>query len=90
LRILDYWIQSEIAPEELRLVLTACSAVAARSDLGPRKRAVSRLRKRTSIHLYNALRGGEAWARPLLQQMHDCSTLPKQLKKDIAKHLASA
>lgn len=89
-RMLDDWIEPEIAPGELEAVLRAAARAAARPELNPRRRQTRDFRNRTAEMLFDALRHGQAWTREPLEWMRDCPTLPKALRAEIADRLQLA
>ena len=89
-RILDQWIEPEIAPDELKAVVCAAAVVAARPEINSRTKAVRELRKRVLELLFDALRNGRDWARTPLDKMRDSATMPKNLREEIAHRLEQA
>lgn len=88
LKVLDHWIEPEIAPEELRAVLTAAATAAANAPAPPRSSDARRLRTRTTELLLDAFRTGKEWARPELEKLRDAPALPGKLRDEIAERLS--
>lgn len=86
-RALGEWIDPDITPDELRMVLAAAAAAAARPRLNARTKAVRALRERTCELLFDCLRSGHAWARDLLEGLRDAPSLPRSMHKEIAERL---
>ena len=89
-QILDKWIEPEISPEELRIVLCASARAAARDETGSRSRKAGEARRRVAELLFDALREGRDWAREPLQALLRCKALPKNLRKEIEDRLKKA
>jgi transposase len=89
-KLLDHWIQPEITPEELQAVLSAASGAACRPEIPARSPQARRLRERVSELLFDALRTGHPWARPVLQKMRDSAAIPARMRKEIAGRLDQA
>lgn len=89
-RMLEQWLEPEIAPEELQAVLCAAATVAARPDISGRTKRAREFRQRVAQLLFDALRNGRAWSRAPLERIRDCPTVPRNLRRDIAKRLEQA
>ena len=88
--LLEQWIEPEIAPEELAVVLDTAARAAARSEISSRSSHARRLRQRSAELLFDALAAGHSWSMEPLERMRDSSAVPKTLRKDIAGRLRQA
>ncbi len=88
LKVLEEWIEPQLPPEPLQWVLTAATAAVAAQPAPPRAGEARTLRKRTVDLLYDALRAGHPWCRPLLQSLADSPACSRPLRKEIAERLA--
>lgn len=88
LRVLDEWAEPEVAPEQLCQALTTAAAAVTAQDAVPRGGDGRELMKRTAGLLFDALRAGHAWCRPILQSMADSPAVSRALRADIADRLA--
>ena len=88
--MLELWIEPEITPDELNMVLTTAATAAGASATPPRVARARKLQQRVAELLFDALRAGHPWSRPALAMMHDSPGISRTLRKDIAERLASA
>jgi len=89
-RILEQWVEPEIAPGELETVVRVAAIVAARPEINSRTKAARELRKRVLELLFDALRNGSDWATAPLEKMRDSAAMPKNLREEIAHRLEQA
>jgi hypothetical protein len=86
--ILNRWVQPEIAPEELEEVLAAAVEAAARPTLNSRRATTKKLRERVARLLFDAMRAGHAWHRPLLEKLGGCRSMPRRMRSRIEEAIA--
>jgi len=90
LDLLEKWIEPDITPEELGLVLTAAAHAAAQPEISSRGAHARNLRTRTAQLLFDALAAGHPWSVEPLEMMRDCAAVGKRLRNDIAARLKNA
>lgn len=88
LRVLEEWIEPQIVPEQLEMVLTTAAAAVTAQAAPPRAGDGRELMRRTAALLFDALRANHAWCRTPLQAMTDSPAVSRPLRKDIADRLA--
>lgn len=87
LNLLEKWIEPEITPDEVRLVMTAAATAAARPEVSGRSRPARRLRQRVATLLFDELRQGRDWCLEPLERLRKCPVMPRSLRKEIAERL---